>query len=538
MNKKPRQESATTRDIVVLVIFFFSTFAYLTYIDAFELIVDFVHRHESWQLDELLTSIALIGFGGFVFGARRYGEARSELRKRRSAEADVSWLAHYDPLTELPNRRRLNDFVREFDHSVEANGHHAVFSIDLDGFKKVNDLHGHAAGDRLLTVVSERLVKIFPADLVVRLGGDEFVVIARSHRGMDVSKIAKRIATEIRVPIDIDRIKVEVGASIGVVTYPDQSTSMEDALGCSDIAMYSAKKQASTHVALFHPDMRDEFRKKAELEMQFRSALSADAIEPYYQPLVDLQSNEIYGFEVLARWTLPSGEQVPPTDFIPLAEEFGLISEMSEQLLRKACRDAQRWPEHILLSFNLSPVQIADRLIVLRIINILNETGFEPARLEVEITESAMILDPEAAQFVLDGLQTLGIRVALDDFGTGYSSLSQMSKFKFNRLKIDKGFVHDFENDEKQKIIVKAIIALGVGLNVAITAEGIEEPSQLAALKLLGCNSGQGFLLGRPMTADHATQLLSGPVKPSILSTRASEPRPGQSGARAAVRSP
>ena len=498
-------------DVYVLAVFFVVAYVCLSAIDAFELLVDFVHDHESWQLDELLTSTALIGFSGFVFAIRRYNEASSELRKRRKAEASVNWLAHYDPLTELPNRRMLNEFVRKFDHSDGADSksaHYTIYSIDLDGFKKVNDLHGHAAGDQLLRIVSQRLKSLFPDDLIVRLGGDEFVVVARSHGESDVVKVARSIVEDICAPMKIDETSAEVGASIGIVLYPAQADNLEEAIRCADIAMYSAKKSASNQVTLFREDMRYEARKKAELEAQLRTALAADAIEPNYQPLVDLQTNEIYGFEVLARWTLQNGDKVAPTVFIPLAEEAGLISELSEKLLRKACRDANKWPEHITISFNLSATQLSDRLIGLRIVQILDEEDFLPSRLEIEITESAMIIDSEAAFFVLEGLQALGIKIALDDFGTGYSSLSQMSKFKFDRLKIDQSFVHEFETNEEQNSIIKAILALGLGLNVATTAEGIEEPSQLEALKLLGCKSGQGFLLGRPMTADRATAAL------------------------------
>lgn len=499
-------------DSIVLISLFVVSFAYLSSIDAFESLVEFVEGHEDWQLDELLTSLGLIGICGFVFSIRRYFDAKGELDRRVAAEASVNWLAHYDQLTELPNRRMLNDFVRKFDQSEASkrkDACYAIYSIDLDGFKKINDLHGHAAGDQLLRIVAQRLISLFPNELVVRLGGDEFVVVAKTHQRADLRQIASEMVSALVEPMVIDGAHAEVGVSVGVVLYPSQVDTLEDGIRCGDIAMYRAKKAGSTPIVFFQDDMRNEAQAKATLEMQLRAALSIDAITPFYQPLVDLKSGEVYGFEVLARWNLPNGDAVTPSVFIPLAEEAGLISDLSEKLLRKACRDAMNWPAHILLSFNLSPTQLSDRLIGLRIVNVLNETGFAPTRLEIEITESAMIVDSEAAIVVLDGLQTLGVRVALDDFGTGYSSLSQMSKFKFNRLKIDQSFIRDFETNDKQNSIVKAIIALGSGLNVAITAEGIEEPSQLAALKALGCNSGQGYLLGRPMGAEQATEALA-----------------------------
>jgi diguanylate cyclase (GGDEF)-like protein len=499
-------------DATVLAILFVVCFAFLSEIEAFESLIQFVGSHESWQLDELITSLALLGLGGFIFSARRYADAMRELKQRESAEAEVNWLAHFDPLTDLPNRRMLNEFVRKFDRSETSrrkDAGYAVYSIDLDGFKKVNDLHGHAAGDEVLKIVAQRLTTLFPKDLIVRLGGDEFLVVAKTHQRADVRKIANEMIQELVAPMDLHGKHAEIGASIGIVLYPSQVSTMEDAIRCGDIAMYAAKKSTASQVVFFQEDLRQDAEEKALLESELRIALAQDRIVPFYQPLVDLESGEIYGFEVLARWSLPNGDAVAPSVFIPLAEEAGLISDLSEKLLRKACGDAMGWSADIMLSFNLSPTQLSDRLIGLRIVNVLNETGFAPHRLEVEITESAMILDSETAIFILDGLQALGIRVALDDFGTGYSSLSQMSKFKFNRLKIDQSFIRDFEHDEKQNNIVKAIIALGNGLSVATTAEGIEAPSQLAALKSLGCNSGQGYLLGKPMTAELASAALA-----------------------------
>ena len=513
MNRQPQSLSARAKlDAIVLGILFLAVFLFLSWVDAFEYVVRVMERHEDWQLDEFIMAVSLLGFSGFIFSLRRYLDAKGELAKREVAEASVSWLSHYDPLTELPNRRLLNEFVRKFDLAEKQNStgdKYVVYSLDLDGFKKVNDLHGHLAGDQLLKTVSNRLTSFFPDDLVVRLAGDEFVVIARHKDGAVASQVALELASTLTEPIFIDGKFTEVGTSIGVVLYPSQVSTLEEALQCGDIAMYDAKKSASKQVSIFREELRDIAKAKATFERQLRYALSVDAIVPFYQPLVDLKTGDVYGFEVLARWHLPTGEEVSPSVFIPLAEDAGLISELSEKLLRKACLEAVSWPQHIRLSFNLSPTQLSDGLIGLRIVNILNETGFAPTRLEIEITESAIIGDTETAVLILDELQNLGIKIALDDFGTGYSSLSQMSKFKFDRLKIDQSFVREFENDDRQNSIVKAIIALGHGLSIATTAEGIEEVSQLAALKTLGCDAGQGYLLGRPMPAELALRALS-----------------------------
>lgn len=500
-------------DAIILFALFVIGYAYFSHIEAFELLIDFMHGHENWELDELITSLSLIGLAGFVYAVRRNNETRAELARRRSAEADVAWLAQNDPLTELPNRRFLNGFKDRFDQDGSAGQggkQYGIFSIDLDGFKQVNDLHGHVGGDHLLKEVARRLSNAAPTDMVVRLGGDEFLVIAEAKSEERFSALAERLSNAVCRPMDINGIHAEVGCSIGFVMFPKQVATMEEGVRCADIAMYAAKAKRGNAVVAFCEDMSEEAKRRARLESQLRGAVSAGDIEPYYQPLVNLESNQVYGFEVLARWTLADGQVIPPGVFIPLAEQTGLITELSQKLLDRACKDARNWPDRMTLSFNLSPTQLSDRLIGLRIISILAQNDILPQQLEIEVTESAMIQDAETAKHILDELRAAGIRTALDDFGTGYSSLSQIAKLNFNRIKIDQSFVSEFEADAKQHSIVKAIIALGDGLDVLTTAEGVETDSQLAALKALGCNCGQGFLLGRPMPATEAERLVSG----------------------------
>lgn len=500
-------------DALILFALFVISFLYFSHIEAFELMVEYMESHEEWELDELLTSVALIGTAGFVYAVRRNNEARSELVKRKAAEADVTWHAQNDTLTELPNRRFLNLFLERFDSSEaskQASKSYGVFSIDLDGFKKVNDLHGHHGGDQLLKKVADRLSAVAPKDLIVRLGGDEFVVIAEVETQKQIRALAQRLSKAVTKPMTIEGIHAEVGCSIGYVTYPDHVNGMEEAVRGADIAMYAAKSMGDNAIVPFHENMGEEAALRAKLENQLRVAVRAGDIVPFYQPLFDLETNQVYGFEVLARWTLPNGESVPPMVFIPLAEQTGLITELSEKLLDRACKDAKSWPDDTTLSFNLSPTQLSDRLIGLRIINILSNNGILPQQLEIEITESAMVQDGDAALHVLEDLRAAGIRTALDDFGTGYSSLSQIAKFNFDRIKIDRSFVSEFEDSDKQLSIVKAIIALGEGLEVSTTAEGVETDSQLETLRALGCDCGQGYLLGRPMPASDATLFVSG----------------------------
>lgn len=511
-------------DAIFLFVLFVVSFAYFSHIEAFELMVEYMESHEDWELDELLTSVALIGIAGFVYAVRRNNETRAELVKRKAAEADVTWLAQNDSLTELPNRRFLNGFHERFDEDTSSRQgakRYGIFSVDLDGFKQVNDLHGHFGGDVLLKTVARRLTDVAPKDLVVRLGGDEFLVIAEVETQVQICALADRLSSAICMPMDIDGVHAEVGCSIGHVTYPDQVKSMEEAARCADIAMYAAKSIGNNAIMPFREDMGVEAAQRAKLESQLRLAVHQDDIVPYYQPLVDLETDQVYGFEVLARWTMPDGQSIPPSVFIPLAEQTGLITELSEKLLDRACKDAKSWPDTTILSFNLSPTQLSDRLIGLRIISILAENGILPQQLEIEITESAMVQDGDAALHILDDLRAAGIRTALDDFGTGYSSLSQIAKFNFNRIKIDQSFVSEFEDNAKQLSIVKAIIALGEGLDVSTTAEGVETDSQLESLKALGCHCGQGYLLGRPMPASDAGRFVNNGDTSKVLTQSA-----------------
>lgn len=508
-----RNRAAT--DAAILIVLFLVGFAYFSHIEAFELLVDYVEDHESWQLDEAIVSLTLIGIAGFIYAIRRNLEKRAELKKRKEAEANVSWLAQNDALTELPNRRFLHGFLEKFDNNASAGKRvktYGVFSIDLDGFKQVNDLHGHAGGDALLKCVARRLVKAAPDKLIMRVGGDEFLVIAEAPNAAAIQALAHRMSKAVCKPMSLEGIHAEVGVSIGFVVYPGQTANMDEAVRCADIAMYAAKSVGGNAVTSFTEDMLEEAAERARLEGALKKAVRAGDIVPHYQPLMDLETDTIYGFEVLARWTTSSGEVIPPSDFIPIAEQTGLITDLSEHLLRQACQDAAQWPSSISLSFNLSPTQLSDKLLGLRIITILKENGLVPSRLEIEITESAMIQDGESALQVLSDLKAAGIRTALDDFGTGYSSLSQIAKFNFDRIKIDRSFVNDLEISDKQMSIVKAIIALGEGLEVSTTAEGVETDTQLATLKALGCTCGQGFLLGRPMPANEANSLLGGDV--------------------------
>lgn len=454
--------------------------------------------YDGYAVENAFIALNIAGFICLTYSLLRIRELSSEIKRRERAEKNVDWIACHDPLTELPNRRFLDSLCAQNTSDRSAQEAYAALSIDLDGFRKISDLLGQDHGDAVLKAVAQRLSSLFPRDHVFRLGGDEFFVLARRIGNPDLVALGDRIVTAIAEPLMVRGISVDIGASVGLALYPEDGDELKQVVRHSDCAMYVAKKQGRNLVKPFAPSMQDELEKRVRVEADLRAAIRKSEIIPYYQPLVDLKTNKIIGFEALARWKIASGEFIPPSEFIPLAEETGLIADLTDQLLRRACTDALSWPADIVLSFNLSPLQLNNRTLGLRILKILGDVGLPAHRIELEVTEGAIIQDAATARIVLDDLVSVGVKIALDDFGTGYSSLSQLSNYRFHKIKIDRSFVSSFEADEKQDKVVKAIIALGVSLGVTITAEGIEKESQLQRLHDLGCDVGQGYLLGRP----------------------------------------
>lgn len=474
----------------------------------------FVERHHGYPLDHALLAISISGFLGLIYSALRIRDLSLEVSRRLQAEKNVDWIACHDTLTELPNRRFLDSVCAQAMIDQRSEETYAVFSIDLDGFKKVNDLLGRDHGDVVLKAVAQRLSALFPREHVFRLGADEFVVLARRMGNPDPAALGSRIVSVIGKSFTFNSVVVDLGASVGLALYPENGDDLGQVVRHSDCAMSVAKKQGRDLVMPFVPSMQEELAKRIRMEGDLRAAIRKADIVPYYQPLVDLKANKIIGFEALARWKTTSGEFIPPSEFIPVAEQAGLIVELTDQLLRCACTDALSWPNDLVLSFNLSPIQLSDPLLGLRILKILGDVGLPPYRVELEVTESAIIQDAVTARIVLDDLVNAGVRIALDDFGTGYSSLSQLSNYRFDKIKIDRSFVASFESNDKQDKVIKAIIALGAGLGVTITAEGIEEESQRQRLQDLGCDIGQGYLLGRPVPIEEIT---AGHVNTRIL---------------------
>ncbi|MER0236805.1 EAL domain-containing protein [Fulvimarina sp. MAC8] len=497
-------QNAASREILILSVFGLVIWGLAHNYDAFDFLAQFLEKHERWELDEIIFAILSAGLMGFVYAWRRLRELRKETRQRNAAELEAAWFAYHDPLTQLPNRHFIDARLADGNWGIAEVG--SVIAVDLDGFKKVNDLVGHHGGDELLVVVSQRLRSACPTEVIIRLGGDEFLLLT-SAIGEDANGLCDQIIEILAAPIVICGIQVDVGASIGFAPYC-KVRGFEEAMQQADMAMYAAKRRGRNTVCAFEPSLQDAQVERVEIERALRHAIDEHQIRLHYQPLIDLGTQQVRGFEALARWTLEDRTSIPPSKFITIAEEAGLITRLSEQLLRQACLDALTWPSDFYVAFNLSPMQLADHLLGLRIIRILSETGLPPHRLEVEITESALIQNLQTARTIIDELRTAGMTVAIDDFGTGFSSLSQLANIPFDRIKIDRSFIGSFEANAKQAKIMRSIVELGQGLNVQTTAEGIELKSQYEHLSQIGCVHGQGYLFSKPLPADRVPAFL------------------------------
>ena len=449
----------------------------------------------------------------FAFSALR----AVPLRLLRQALARAADLATHDPLTGLPNRALLRDRLGAALADARRSGAAvAVLAADLDRFKPVNDVHGHQAGDRLLRAVAERLRAVLPADgLAARIGGDKFALVVRippdsDHPRLAAARLAGRMLSALEEPVGFpDGTAAQVGCSIGIAfSYPEGNA--DGLLDGADAALHRAKADGRTCFRFFEPGMDGRLRERAALAADLRAAIAADALEPHFQPQVDLVSGRIVGFEMLARWTHPRRGQVSPADFVPVAEDSGLMKPMTEQLLRRACRAAAAWPAGVTVACNVSPVQLRDRDLPAIVRVALAESRLPPARLEIELTESALLEDFGLAREILGELKALGVRLSLDDFGTGYSSLKHLQALPIDKIKIDAGFVRSMAESAESRKIVAAVVGLGQSLGLPTVAEGVEDAESAGLLAGLGCDIGQGWLFGRAVPEREATAMLFG----------------------------
>lgn len=446
----------------------------------------------------------VLGNGGLV-------RTFTDVTEQTLSERRVRFLAHHDPLTGLANRLLLHERLdRAIGEAGGREGKLVVLALDLDRFKVVNDTYGHAAGDQLLRQVAERLGELVgPDDTVSRLGGDEFVILWRGTAARDgVEPLARRIVRSLVTPFILDGNMAQVGTSVGIALHPQDGATPESLLRNADTALYRAKAEGRGTVRFFEPAMEVELRERREMEQDLRLALQADLLELHYQPIMTCGNGAIRGFEALLRWTHPVRGPVPPATFIPVAEESGLILPLGRWVMERACAEAATWPEPLRLAVNLSPAQFRSGNLPAIVDRALELSGLPAERLELEITEGLLIGDAEEALNAIHALKRRGVRIALDDFGTGYASLGYLHRFPFDRIKVDRSFVHAIGRRNGAHAIVEAVLAMSSNLGMEVTAEGVETEEQLRFLQHRACDEVQGFLLGRPMSREAVAQLL------------------------------
>jgi diguanylate cyclase (GGDEF)-like protein/PAS domain S-box-containing protein len=444
-----------------------------------------------------------------------------DITERRRAEKQIAHMARHDALTDLPNRVLLRERLAHALDELPRDKRLAVLYLDLDHFKSVNDTLGHQIGDELLKTVAARLRNcVGEVDTVARVGGDEFAII---HTGIeqpnDAAVLARRICEAVKGPCELHGHAVIVDTSIGIALAPGDGMDPTELLKNADMALYRAKADGRGTYRFFEPEMDARMKTRRTLELALRVALANGEFELHYQPLVNLEDRRITCCEALIRWKHPERGLIPPAEFIPIAEEIGLIVPLGEWVLRQACADAMQWPAEIKVAVNLSPIQVMNQNLVTVVVGALAAAGLPASRLEVEITESVLMQNSEATLATLHRLRELGVKISMDDFGTGYSSLSYLRSFPFDKIKIDRCFISGLATGDDSVAIVLAIAGLAKHLGIATTAEGVETKQQLQQVRALGCSEMQGFLFSAPRRNEEIMPLLRTRVDQEAAST-------------------
>lgn len=496
--------SATSaRELIdVLVIFSISLLAYEAITDCGGMWI--LRRILGTQVEEP-SFLIFFGMALVAFSLRRMGDQRSERAKRLTAELNAITISMRDPLTQLPNRRQ---FQRDVGAALKnSDNKMSVLLLGLDQFKKLNEVYGHLGCDEALLQVGKRIHdRAVPGDIFARIGDDEFALCLAGADPDRARGIACALVETVKKPVQIGIESHCIEASVGIAQTGRGHTTVDELLRCAHVAL-SRARSLHTEYCFFDPKMDAHIRERSLLEKDLRAAIGSDALRPYYQPIVDLRSRRIVSFESLARWHNPVSGLILPNTFIPLAEELGILNVVSGQLFSVACRDATTWPEDIVLTFNFSPSQFSDRTFADQILAVLRQTGLSAQRLEAEITESALVEDLEATRHAMETLRKAGVHIAIDDFGTGYSSLYHLYELRFDRLKIDRRFIQELIIAGESSVFIRAMVGLSKGLNLSITAEGVELEAQAMAALQHGIDQAQGFLFGKAVPASQVGQL-------------------------------
>ena len=455
------------------------------------------YRARSLEASAIIALLAALAFGipAIALYVRTQQVARADRR--------IRFLAQHDVLTGLPNRTSFQAEIERRLAGAKPDGRMALLYLDLDGFKAVNDTLGHATGDALLKQVAARIkTQLGEGCVAARLGGDEFAIASCADSVKACERLAGALVEVLSRPFTILGHQVQIGTCVGIAIAPDDATDPDLLLKAADVALYRAKSEGRGAYRFYEVEMDRLLKQRREMELALRLAIAAEQFELHYQPLFDLACNDTVGYEALIRWRHPDKGLIPPGDFIPLAEETGMIRQIGAWVLQQACADAVRWPERMHVAVNLSAVQFQSRALLLDVAHALAQSGLQPARLELELTESVLFHETKSALEILRELKGMGVRISMDDFGTGYSSLSYLQMFPFDKIKIDRSFVVGLGLKDEATAIVRAVISLGKSLGMRTTAEGVETTQQLELLREEGCAEIQGYLISKPRPAN------------------------------------
>ncbi|MDX8347741.1 EAL domain-containing protein [Cognatiyoonia sp. IB215446] len=497
---------------VIHISFFLSAFIawpIMAEMELFERFYDYSRAHEDWDLDEFALLIVNLTVALLFSAFFQSGRLRKLVRQRDFERDRAEKNARHDPLTGLMNRRAFGSVLEQTAETVTADKPRYIAMLDLDRFKPVNDIHGHAAGDAAIRKVAQRIeAEVGEFAQVGRLGGDEFAVIFKADTDVQqIERCARRLIHAIEQPVIYHGTPMHISCSIGLTQWGDDIGTTE-ALRRADKSLYAAKDGGRARFAWYDAELDQKSHERAQLEVELTKAIADRAIEAWFQPIVNIETQGLIGFEVLARWTHPTRGAIAPSVFIEIAEDCGQIGSLGLSILRQACEAAASWDPTLTIAFNVSPLQFHDSKLVEHIKDVLNDCKFDARRLTIEVTESSIIHDFAIARAKLDALKELGVAVALDDFGTGYSSLASLRQLPFDRIKIDRSFVTNIADEPQNQKIVAGIMALAKGLDLDVTAEGIETKDDLSYLQELSCSLGQGFLFERAVPEKHVPWLM------------------------------